>query len=788
MTLPSVGITLSLYDGSGDPITSGAAVFTPTTQFAGTDGIEEFVAEPITVRLDSATFPVSAALLPTDLPAAPSWAWQVAFEGVTMESFTFRAPAGPVSFTGATGTPGVATWTATSAVTKLPAGTGVKLAGGSLPAGVTAGTTYYVVSPSGQTLSLSATPGGSAIAFTGTGSGTITVATYYLAGLAPLGSSLSLSEYILTPGGSPSAGQALVATGTGNAVAWASVLPGLAQASVSASGTLALNTITTVTAASALTMTLPAPVAVDLIVVERESASTANVAVTGNIRGAAGTTVTLQLGTESEVFYATGGSWWPVGGHKSLSSLDSRYAARAKTPFITVSPIGTSNGTALPNNGMDFGPDTSGTTTQGLQEAATYAVSLVSGISGTLAPPTLLLGAGPAVFEISSTINIPAPTGVSGNGIGFGIMGAGHLSTKVRFHAGAGFAFGKYGWQDVVIQDMCIESANGGTQTSLISVAGGSATFPTFRSEMMLERVWFETPVSLASLPSNGCIYMGPDPTSGDSNFGQTGGWDLYITGCVVAAGSFSITTPYDISFLNTLVNSGPNVQFSTNSPIIHINSSEITGQIVLTGTNQRLRIDKCYWNEIPATSGAVAAAATTGTTCVTVRDSTVNLLGTGPVVKQSAAVVEMHFECNSMFVAASGNYTTVGGGAQLSHTSTVRGNHPDGFLGAPAATVQAVSITTNPPVSGTAQQNLLGTPVLFAVPVTFSPTSGAAATCEVDVGTSNNPGAISTDTWPANSPAGIIQTMRFRVPAGYFWRLTTVNATIGTAAAVPEL
>lgn len=109
------------------------------------------------------------------------------------------------------------------------------------------------------------------------------------------------------------------------ATAFTGALPALTQAAVSASGTLALNTITTATAATALTMTLPASVTGDLIVCERESASAASVSVTGNIRGVASTTITLQLASESEMFFGYGGSWWPVAGHKTLASLQALF-------------------------------------------------------------------------------------------------------------------------------------------------------------------------------------------------------------------------------------------------------------------------------------------------------------------------------------------------------------------------------------------------------------------------------------------------------------------------------
>lgn len=220
-TYPTVSIILNVIDGAGNPVIAGSAVFTPTGAVSGSDGSVRVAPQPVTVGLASASFPVSAGLLPTDLAVIPAnWAWQIAFTGVDLEPFTFKAPAGPASFAATSGTPGVITWTATAGLTVLPAGTGVTLAGGSLPTGVTAATTYYVVAPSGQTVHLSATPGGSAIAFTSTGSGTLTVASYPLGALVPLGSSGNFFPYLLAPAVPPVPGQALLATGQGNALEW----------------------------------------------------------------------------------------------------------------------------------------------------------------------------------------------------------------------------------------------------------------------------------------------------------------------------------------------------------------------------------------------------------------------------------------------------------------------------------------------------------------------------------------------------------------------------------------
>ncbi len=71
-------------------------------------------------------------------------------------------------------TPGVVSWVAHG----LPAGTGVKFSTtGALLTGLTAGATYYVVSPTTDAFSVAATVGGAAIATSGTQSGTHTAST-----------------------------------------------------------------------------------------------------------------------------------------------------------------------------------------------------------------------------------------------------------------------------------------------------------------------------------------------------------------------------------------------------------------------------------------------------------------------------------------------------------------------------------------------------------------------------------------------------------------------------------
>lgn len=117
------------------------------------------------------------------------------------------------------------------------------------------------------------------------------------------------------------------AASAAQAAAIAASLPTMAVTAVSASGALTVNKVTQVTAASNLTMTLPTPVAGALIVVEREAASAtaSTVTISGSIRGSANT-ITLLLPDESEMFLGTASTWDPVAGHKTLGSLDARYA------------------------------------------------------------------------------------------------------------------------------------------------------------------------------------------------------------------------------------------------------------------------------------------------------------------------------------------------------------------------------------------------------------------------------------------------------------------------------
>ncbi|MBX8640868.1 MAG: hypothetical protein KIS29_11085 [Thermoplasmata archaeon] len=95
--------------------------------------------------------------------------------------------------------------------------------------------------------------------------------------------------------------------------------------------------------------------------------------------------------------------------------------------------------------------------------------------------------------------------------------------------------------------------------------------------------------------------------------------------------------------------------------------------------------------------------------------------------------------------------------------------------------TLPSVSIPTNPPVSGTAYQNTNPYDIRLKIPVTYSPTSSAAATLATGTSTSSTVTTSTKVSYPAGITTGIIETYEMVVKAGQYFKLVVTNATIGT-------
>ena len=96
-------------------------------------------------------------------------------------------------------------------------------------------------------------------------------------------------------------------------------------------------------------------------------------------------------------------------------------------------------------------------------------------------------------------------------------------------------------------------------------------------------------------------------------------------------------------------------------------------------------------------------------------------------------------------------------------------------------------TLTTNPPVSGTAYQNTNPYDIYISVPITFPTTASTAMTAYLRVGTSSTAGAnpiMDQFSEPATlaTASGRIWSLKAKVPAGQYFEVDVTNASIGTA------
>jgi hypothetical protein len=361
MPLPSdlhpVVVTGSSADLTGAAL-PGKITFTPSTTLTDTTG--RVVVYPLgrTYQFTAGQFTTDP-LAPTDattLSPAGQWEYTVRLELQNLPPATYSVliPAAPFSFTATNAAPCVFTATGSAYAN----GNAVTLTGGSLPAGFTAGTTYYVVSASGTSFSLAATSGGSAIASTSTGSGTVATATLDLSALTQVSSPGTPSPFLLAGGGtmtgelvlaaSPplkvpgaTSGQILASDGSGN------FTPGAAAGQMTATAvkTAAYSAVAgdyvrcdTTTAwnspsAGLSTVTLPnAPAAGTVVGVKLVASAAAVNPVTVACAGSdvinkAGGAVTyaLPLLNQGATFQYNGGVWLVQNDDLPLSQLDNRY-------------------------------------------------------------------------------------------------------------------------------------------------------------------------------------------------------------------------------------------------------------------------------------------------------------------------------------------------------------------------------------------------------------------------------------------------------------------------------
>lgn len=88
--------------------------------------------------------------------------------------------------------------------------------------------------------------------------------------------------------------------------------------------------------------------------------------------------------------------------------------------------------------------------------------------------------------------------------------------------------------------------------------------------------------------------------------------------------------------------------------------------------------------------------------------------------------------------------------------------------------------------VAGTAYQNATGADLWLTVPITYSPTSTAAATVVGGVGPTSTPATTTYASEPAGSPVGAIHPLMVYVPQHWYVLLSVANASLGPALSQP--
>lgn len=137
-----------------------------------------------------------------------------------------------------------------------------------------------------------------------------------------------------------------------------------------------------------------------------------------------------------------------------------------------------------------------------------------------------------------------------------------------------------------------------------------------------------------------------------------------------------------------------------------------------------------------------------------------------------------------------SGNILTNHGTTGSANNATISNTWSLAVTGGPVIGDPVVATGPGQPTSvtltsGTAYQNPNTWDVWLRVPVTYNPTSTAAASLAVGVGSTAAPAQVTEHTVPAGAVVGAVHTTVVYVPAQWYALVTETNATLGTATVV---
>ncbi len=472
-------------------------------------------------------------------------------------------------------------------------------------------------------------------------------------------------------------------------------------------------------------------------------------------------------------------------------------------PYVTVSPVGLAQGYPK-NNNANFGPDTPGTTTSGIQEAISNLPQVPNPISGRNVPCGKIVIIGHGTFSITTPIYVYTDWYVDLEGF---------LPASVNDQ------------QQYNIRGLAVTISSSSPAGCFItrSLNIGSATPVVTGGYLRMARINFVSTV----------LINAADTAGGISNY-VVGQFSALTTGYPDQPSTVELE---DVTFYDASDTTGAgtgNAAFLLNCNGVEtlISLTRVCAQGGVSRTNlfaiygtTHCIIDtldiQCNYAPPSSTSNAVCYLGLGGRS----RIGSIHLFGTSgnsnilftyPPRTDSTRIGSLYVELNqpasgtvavelyqSLYIENyhAATWNPFGGAGPLA-TVTLNGNAwlhfgPQAVAdGEVAGSMQMgkfqqgfVTIPTNPPVSGTTYQNALPVEVDVYIPITYNPTasSPAQASGYISPVTPITASAVETNNVPAGltSEAGLIRTMKLTVPPGWYWAVQVSNATIGTAVPV---
>ena len=449
--------------------------------------------------------------------------------------------------------------------------------------------------------------------------------------------------------------------------------------------------------------------------------------------------------------------------------------------YISVSAKGIINGLSnQPNDGADFGPDSynpnysgSGipyTQTSGIAEWESYCENL-----GYVIPAYLITDDNNAPYKIESKVILNSTLS------GWKMWGKNKKTTTIQ----AGFNSTDYIFAlDGINTSTHYDIGSFSVDANSHTFTNGFLGFPQPSEQVIRGYIHDITPINMNAQNviygtySEGCLIervYGLDNSSDNGSIYWTGvGGELNVTRCVLW--DFNTETPsgnyFDLTLNNTFSNT---LQTETRDTFI-----------------------KCYWNS-PGSGYPLEYTDTTGADHYVSFISTIldyNNVTTNPAIVKLDSGRIIFTSIDSEFLLNTGSsanfaYTTnatsndviwIVKSTRLSGvTPTINVN------GTVYPLKNAVSISTNPPVSGTPYQNTNPFPIIIYLPV-YTSTSGTAGNVKASIGGNSSLGLqVVNDIVNSGTSSSNPRTIQIKVPAGWYYQFTGTTATFGTATVVAD-